>query len=294
MKEKRAPMKGWARVLIILVPFIITFVIFQVLGFKVLGLSIAHRPETMEPFQEMIVSLFGLCGTILVVGLFRRLIDKESFQSMGFYRFRGLKDTFIGFAIGAVIMVVGFLLLVILKEITWVDSKFDLNKIFQLFILFVIVAVNEELLFRGYILNNLMKSMDKRVALVVTSVGFSLMHIANPDFGLFSFFNIILAGILLGISYIYTKSLWLPIALHFSWNFFQGPVFGYNVSGQVIGFSMISQTRGADDLLNGGAFGFEGSILSIVFQVVAIIVIYKIFNKKEADYSLSTIPVESV
>lgn len=62
----------------------------------------------------------------------------------------------------------------------------------------------------------------------------------------------------------------------------------------MIGFSMISQTRGTDDLLNGGGFGFEGSILSIVFQVIAIIVIYMIFNKKETDYSLITTPVESI
>ena len=279
-------MKGWARVLTIFLPFIITLVISQILGFKVLGLSITHRPESMEPFQEMVIALFGLCGTLIVVGLFRRFLDKESFRSMGFYRFRSLTDISLGFVIGAAIMVVGFVLLIVLNEIIWVNTHFNLTKIIQLFILFVVVAITEELFFRGYILNNLMKSMDKVAALIVSSVGFSLMHIGNPGYSWFSFLNIALAGILLGVSYIYTKSLWLPIALHFSWNFFQGPVFGYNVSGQVINYSIISQSRVTDNLLNGGSFGFEGSILSIVFQVVAIIVIYMIFKKKEADYSL--------
>ena len=279
-------MKGWARVLTIFLPFIITLVISQILGFKVLGLSITHRSESMEPFQEMVIALFGLCGTLIVVGLFRRFLDKESFRSMGFYRFRSLTDISLGFVIGAAIMVVGFVLLIVLNEIIWVNTHFNLTKIIQLFILFVVVAITEELFFRGYILNNLMKSMDKVAALIVSSVGFSLMHIGNPGYSWFSFLNIALAGILLGVSYIYTKSLWLPIALHFSWNFFQGPVFGYNVSGQVINYSIISQSRVTDNLLNGGSFGFEGSILSIVFQVVAIIVIYMIFKKKEADYSL--------
>jgi len=286
MKETHKPMKGWARVLTIFLPFVIALGISQILGFKVLGLSITHRPESMEPFQEMVIALFGLCGTLIVVGLFRRFLDKESFRSMGFCRFRSLTDISLGFVIGAAIMAVGFVLLIILNEITWVNTHFDLTKIIQLFILFVVVAITEELFFRGYILNNLMKSMNKVVALIVASVGFSLMHAANPGYNWFSFLNIALAGILLGVSYIYTKSLWLPIALHFSWNFFQGPVFGYNVSGQVINYSMISQSRVTDNLLNGGSFGFEGSILSIVFQVVAIAIIYLLFKKKEADYSL--------
>src|ERR1035437_132211 len=124
MNKTRKPMKGWARVLIIILPFIITLVISQILGFKVLGLSITHRPESMEPFQEMVIALFGLCGTLIVVGLFRRFVDKESFRSMGFCRYRSLTDIWLGFVIGAAIMVVGFVLLIVLNEIIWVNTHF--------------------------------------------------------------------------------------------------------------------------------------------------------------------------
>ena len=294
MVEKHAPIKGWARVLIFIIPFFIVAGIFQVVGMKILGLNMTHQPESVEPFQALVLELCMLTGTLIVVGLFRRYIDKESFQSTGFYRFRSLKDSSIGFAIGAVIMILGFTCLIGLNEITWVGTQFDIRKIVQLIVFCIFVAIAEELAFRGYILNNLMKSMDKRVALLVSSVAFSLLHLLNPDHSWFSFINITLAGILLGISYIYTQSLWLPIALHFSWNFFQGPVFGYNISGNVINYSIITQSRSADNLINGGPFGFEGSILSVVFQVVAIVIIYRTFRKKEGDYNLSASKVEGI
>jgi membrane protease YdiL (CAAX protease family) len=294
MAEKHAPLKGWARVLIFIIPYFIVVAIFQVVGMNILGLRMTNQPESIEPFQALVLELCTLFGTLIVVGFFRRYIDKESFQSTGFYRFRSLKDSSIGFAIGAVIMILGFSLLIGLNEITWIGTQFDLLKILELIVLFIFVAIAEELAFRGYILNNLMKSMDKRVALLVSSVAFSLLHLFNPDHSWFSFINITLAGILLGISYIYTQSLWLPIALHFSWNFFQGPVFGYNVSGNVINYSIITQSRTADNLINGGPFGFEGSVLSAVFEVVAIVIIYLIFKKKEGDYRVDTVSVESV
>jgi len=107
------------------------------------------------------------------------------------------------------------------------------------------------------------------VALLVSSVFFSLLHMGNAHFTLLSFFSILFAGLLLGLPYIFTRSLWLPIALHFSWNYFQGTIFGFSVSGNAE-YSLINQTRPSDTLLNGGEFGFEGSILAIVFLALAI------------------------
>jgi membrane protease YdiL (CAAX protease family) len=292
MNGKHAPKKGWARVLIFVVPYFIIVGIFQFLGMRIQGLAMKDQGMSFEPFQAMVIALSSLCGTLIIVGLFRRFVDKESLQSMGFFRFRSLKDSSIGFVTGAVIMILGFIWLIDLKEITWISTQLDALKILQLIFLFIFVALAEELAFRGYILNNLMKSMDKRVALLVSSVAFSSLHFLNPDHSWLTFISITLAGILLGISYIYTKSLWLPIALHFSWNFFQGPVFGYKVSGNLIDYSIITQTRGADNLINGGHFGFEGSVLSVVFEVVAIVILFLIFRKKEADYSLNISSLE--
>lgn len=127
-----------------------------------------------------------------------------------------------------------------------------------------------------------MYSFNKYMALMVSSALFSLMHSANPNMDWFSFLGLFLAGVLLGILYIYTKNLWFPIALHFSWNFFQ-TLFGFNVSGQDI-YSVIEFKITENNLWNGGDFGFEGSVLSIIAQVIvigSIVYHYHAKNKKQ-------------
>ena len=104
------------------------------------------------------------------------------------------------------------------------------------------------------------------------------MHGANPNMDWFSFLNLFLAGILLGMSYVYTKNLWFPIALHFSWNFFQS-LFGFNVSGQDF-YSLIEFNIPEKNKLNGGDFGFEGSVFSIIIQIILIFSIFIYYQRK--------------
>ena len=108
-----------------------------------------------------------------------------------------------------------------------------------------------------------MSSFNKYVALVLSSLLFAILHIFNPNTSAIGMINLFLAGILLGVSYIYTKNLWFPVALHFSWNFFQGPVFGFHVSGLDMN-AIIIQKPQEEQLFSGGTFGFEGSILATV------------------------------
>ena len=272
--------KPWARTLLILPAFIVVFALFQLLGYLALGLHSSDIHLQKTPLQETVVALFSLIGTFTLIGIFRRFIDKESFQSMGFYSKGYPKETILGLGLGAVMISAGFAILVFIQEIQWTGTNVVLANILSGICLFLFVAFSEELLLRGYILNNLMKSMHRMVALLISSIFFSLLHILNPDFSWFTFLNILLAGILLGLPYIYTKSLWLPIALHFSWNFFQGTIFGFNVSGQTT-YSLFTQARAADSIWNGGKFGFEGSALSVIFQLIAILGLWLYYSKKE-------------
>ena len=271
--------KPWIRTLLILPAFLIIGGLFQLAGYLVLGLDPSNYHLEKNPVQEIVIALFTLGGTIVTVGIFRRFIDQETFQSMGFYLNGYRKESIAGLGIGALIMATGFSALVFFKEIQWTGTNVDLSNILLGVVLFVLVALSEELLLRGYVLNNLMKSMHRMAALLVSSVFFSLLHIFNANFSWIGFCNIILAGILLGLPYIYTKSLWLPIALHFSWNFFQGIIFGFNVSGHVT-YSLLTQSRTADNIWNGGKFGFEGSALSLVFQAIAIFFLWRYYSKK--------------
>jgi uncharacterized protein len=90
--------------------------------------------------------------------------------------------------------------------------------------------------------------------------------------------NIFLAGILLGVNYIYTRNLWFGWLLHFSWNFFQGSVLGYNISGLTLQPVLTQEMKGAD-WLTGGQFGFEGSVVSAVLQLLAILILVFVYER---------------
>jgi membrane protease YdiL (CAAX protease family) len=278
--HKEPLLKGWIRALLIIIPFFIVTGIFQLIGYLLLGLKL--DTESISLTESTMLQIFTAIGTFLLVFIFTRYIDRTDFKNVGFQLKGYTKDILPGIALGAVIMSLGFLILLILKEINVTGIDFDIYKLLISIVLFVFVALNEEVFLRGYILNNFLQSMNKYVALVLSSLIFSILHVFNPNFDLTSFISILLAGLLLGISYIYTKNLWFPIALHFSWNFFQGTIFGFEVSGTSI-YSIINQDPVSDNLLNGGKFGFEGSILSQIFIIIAVFVIWWFARKKNKE-----------
>ena len=128
-------------------------------------------------------------------------------------------------------MFVGFVSLLITDQIFIKNFTFSDTNLINNILIFAFVSFSEELLVRGYILQNLKVSMTENIALLLSAMIFSLLHFANPNLSSIAFVNLFLAGVVLGLCYLLTKNLWLPFALHFSWNFFQGSVFGFNVSG---------------------------------------------------------------
>jgi uncharacterized protein len=126
-------------------------------------------------------------------------------------------------------------------------------------------AILEELLFRGVIFRLLAEWSGTWIALGVSSALFGLAHTFNPGATWVSTMAIALeAGVLLGAAFIATRSLWAPIGLHFAWNFFEGPVYGTNLSGLAIGRPLFDAHVTGPAWLTGGAFGPEASVPAIV------------------------------
>lgn len=271
---------GWQRILLIFIPYLFIVGIFQFIGALIAKVNIVDVNFQKTSEQHIIISFFTLLGTFLVIWLFMKYLDKERFMKVGFETKNRLNEFLVGIGIGAFIMTAGYLLLLFLGEINFERVIFDFKEIIISIFLFMIVAVMEELLFRGYILKNLMISFNKYVALIVSSILFALMHGFNPNIDLFGMTNIFFAGILLGISYIHTKNLWFPIALHLSWNLFQ-TILGFNVSGQKT-YSLIEFGITENNLLNGGKFGFEGSILSLISMLITIVCIEIYYRRQKA------------
>ena len=272
MEQEKFILKYWQRILLLVIPYFFVVGFFQIIGLYVSGADMINIEAAKTSWQHLIISLFSLIGTLLLLWIFIRIIDNEPFINLGFNIKNRLNDIWFGVLLGLLIMGLGYFALFSMNEIHYSNFKYNNEDIILSILVFIIIAVMEEALFRGYILRNLMCSVNKYIALVISAAIFSVMHGANPNMDWLSLLNLFLAGVLLGVSYVYTKNLWFPIALHFSWNFFQ-TLFGFNVSG-IDSYSLIEFKIKDPNLWNGGAFGFEGSFLSVIAQVIVIILIF--------------------
>lgn len=269
------------RIALALMAFLILVGIFQVIGAVVANVNISAliKPETISLKGRAIIGVFGLIATLIVVFLFRKYSDLQSISSMGFPIKGKSKDLIWGLLIAAIILSIGTIILTLNKGISIVGFNFDTNNFAYGFLLFITVALSEEILCRGYILNNLMGTMNKYAALAISSTIFALMHAFNSNLSWFGMLDLFIAGILLGSTYIYTKNLWFPISFHLFWNFIQGCVFDYNVSGLNV-HSIFEFDMPIKNSFNGGDFGFEGSWLCTLLNAFAILIILYYYNRQ--------------
>jgi len=143
-----------------------------------------------------------------------------------------------------------------------------------LFVVLLVSAMNEELVFRGYPFQKLVESLGAPGAVVVSSAFFGLAHLGNAYHTWISTFNTMLVGIPLSIAYLRTRALWLPVGIHFIWNYLQGFVFGLPVSGITFPTTLLNaQVRGSR-WLTGSAYGPEGGVLCVVTVVGAAIFLF--------------------
>lgn len=159
-------------------------------------------------------------------------------------------------------------------------------------IYFVIGGVFEELLFRGYLFQTLMQAVTFLPAVVVMAVLFVFAHVWNPHVTLLGLVNVALAAVWLSFAYLKTRSLWLPIGLHCSWNFTQTVIFSFPTSGiESDGHSLASLVQSGPEAITGGAFGPEGGVLATLSLVVCTwyILKSKVFEAPEGIVTLDSV-----
>ena len=269
---------GWLRAVLFFISFFIFIAVFDLIGIAIISSIseysfeeyIADTKLLMENKMMMLMMVSQLFGTLFTVWIFQKFVNREPFTSIGL-EFSGYKDDFVsGLLLGIGLIVLGFGTLYIFNFLSVASIQFSL--IDQLFYLslFAVVSLNEEIAIRGYILQNLSRSFNKYIALVLSSLVFMIMHIGNPNMSAVPLFNLFLAGLLLGIYCIHKNNLWFPIGAHITWNYFQGPVLGFEVSGNDVD-SILIQSLNGSELITGGEFGFEGSIILTTFMIIGII-----------------------
>jgi membrane protease YdiL (CAAX protease family) len=297
ISSKPSIRQGWLRVLLFFVVYFLVLLSLSIPAALIVtrfkrdeihqGLSI--KPSDLLNSEYLwLITLIALISSILVVFLFRKLVDRKSILSLGFSFRKFRNDAATGFFLGIAILCIGSIFLFFSGHLQWTDIILDWKSLALGIIVMVMVAFTEEIAFRGYILNNLMDSFNKWAALYISAILFSLFHLGNSFIGFIPLTNIFLAGILLGINYIYTRNLWFGIFLHFSWNFFQGPLLGFKVSGIEIGSVLQTELQG-DLMITGGNFGFEGSIIDMMLTLLAILLLYWFYEKKFKDNPIDTL-----
>jgi membrane protease YdiL (CAAX protease family) len=271
--------QGWLRALVFTLLFMVCALpTGMMIGMLLMGYH--DRQTTSIPSTVIIISLFvSSVISVLLTILFRKIIDRKSVMSLGFSWPGYQQEALTGFCLGPALLGLGTLILFAVKKLDWTNASFHASDFFIALVLMCMVALSEELVFRGYILNNLMQSMDNRSALGISAALFALAHGGNMGITSIAAINLLLGGLLLGINYIYTRNLWFGMAFHFSWNFFQGPVLGYEVSGLPLQSVLHPDLNGAW-YITGVPFGFEGSLITTFLFIVALLLLFAAYEKR--------------
>ena len=253
--------QGWMRaVLFLFVYFSCAIAAGMVSNLIITGsLTIIEGRHLTEQKPGSIILTVAIAG-IMVIALtviFRRFIDRRSVKSMGFHWSPYQANAFTGFNLGITLLGTATLLLYATGNLVWEKAHVNPGDLTKGFILMALIALIEEIVFRAYILNNLLESLQKWVALGVSAAMFTLAHGSNPGISTVAISNLFLAGALLGINYIYTRNIWFAVFFHFSWNFIQGPVLGYTVSGLPLQGILQPEIKGPW-WVTGGSFGLDG------------------------------------
>jgi len=287
MMETKSPLikSGWLRSLLFFLSFFIIIALFDIIGIAIVSVfseygfeEFISDPELiMQNKMMLLMMICQLMGTLFTVWIFQKFISKERFISIGLDFINYKNDFYQGLAVGTGLISIGFFTLIILN-LTSIDlTYFSIYDQVFYFFLFIVVSLNEEIAIRGYILHNLSQSFNKYIALIISSFVFMGMHLGNPNIGVLPLMNLFLAGIFLGVYRIHKNNLWFPIGAHLMWNYLQGPIYGFEVSGNKIN-SLFEQKLNGHELLTGGNFGYEGSIILTVFLIISIFLMDKQFR----------------
>ncbi len=243
--------------------------------------SIVSAPLQLKPEHMLLAAIAETIAITTSVFLARRFLDRQPIESLGLkLSLRVLYDVLAGIGIALLQMGSIYALMLGFGWLTFEGFAWDFDPISVVLtrsliflLIFVLVGWNEELLSRGYHLQTIASGLNLFWGVVISSAGFGLLHISNPNATWGSTAGIFSAGVFLAYGYVRTKQLWLPIGLHIGWNFFEGVGFGFAVSGLDI-YALTRITVHGPELWTGGAFGPEAGLIVLPALALGVLLIY--------------------
>ena len=276
---------GWRITLFVILFWILSSSIFLI---KPLFKEISKR-DFLNNYSLLIVAILSISATV-AVALARKNLDKRNIKSLGLkVNKQSLKDLVFGFLLSGVMAaaflgIASMLGLVEINSFEFVSLEFARSNstsyvdfisyfsvVFLMIVLIehVLVGYWEELVFRGYLFQNMKDGLGLVWAIIISCLLYGLIHSANPNATILSTIIIVIFGFLRLYGYLITNMLWLSMGMHIGWNFFQGPIFGFAASGHQHA-TLIKLNINDPNWLSGGSFGPEGSILIIPILFLAL------------------------
>lgn len=235
---------------------------------------------------SLLITLFSFVFISLLVFFRVKVIEKRSLSSIGFNKNNWLKKYSLGFLIGLAMMSIIVLILLPFGYITIEKNPIQpvgvsaIASVLVILFGWIIQGATEEIVTRGWLLNILSTKYNIGVGLLISSTLFGLMHLTNPNVNYIAVINIILVGLFYGLYVIKTNDLWAVCGMHSAWNFAQGNIFGFKVSGLDVSVgSLIDLNLVGSDFVTGGIFGPEAGITA-TFILLASIGILLFIDKK--------------
>lgn len=229
--------------------------------------------------------LFSFVFILLLFIFWVKVIEKNSLSTLGFVKKNWLK--YLGWGILISLLQMGVIALV--YQVGGIGT-FELNElslepilfILGLFPFWLLQGGTEEVATRGWLLTRIAARTNLPLAIGISSSLFGILHLGNSGVTFISLLNIVLDGVLAGLLLIYTDSIWLVVAQHGTWNYVQGNLLGFQVSGTGADASIFSFTMGSGpDWLTGGEFGAEGSIITTLVLLVSVVIVYRLGERRE-------------
>lgn len=235
-------------------------------------------------FITLIIALFLGWG----IG---KLLEELPIKALGAsFEKNWFKDLVIGIGLGVFTILLSCLIAMLFGGMSFQPNQTaDFNdKFYTLlfsFAVFVIGAANEEVIFRGYILQTFSRSNLAWLAIILTSCFFAFGHLQNPNVTAISTANTALAGIWFSVAYLKTRNLWFPFGLHFIWNWVQGAFLGIPVSGikEITSAPILQQIDQGPTWLTGGHYGIEGGFACTISLIISTLLIWFLPILKPTD-----------
>ena len=272
---------------LLLIPILITILIIILSQLLIIPLIFIFNDSLKE-----IISFSGTSNLVTqVLSLFLAIflmtkISKLKTEQLGFSKDNIVSSYLKGTLFGILQIFSVFFIIFGLKAIdVYYVGNINVLLLIKVFIFFVFQGLFEEILFRGYLMPFFSKAIGIKLSIILLSFLFTCIHLFNPNLNIVGLVNVFLAGVTFSLIYYYTGNLWIVGAMHTIWNFILGFIVGSQVSGidtyNSIFFSIPVVNK---DLISGGEFGFEASIVETILELaISLFVIYLIKKEKKGE-----------